>query len=157
MENEIKENKKEYFTKEQAHDFESMEVLDDKAKIYVLVLKDRFLFVKRVGKCDYKKCKNICCKFMHNINRPFFKGFGEDSEFGSMIKRRCKYLDKNGICKVWKTKRFPRACKQFPHPSDSHYWEVMDKCSFKFEILYTVYRIGERIRKEMLLNFKNQI
>ena len=146
-----------YFTKEQAHEFESMDVLDEKSKIYILMLADKFLIVKRVGRCDYKKCNSACCKIMCITNHDFFKFFGEKSEFGVVIKKRCKYLKKDGKCKVWKEKKFHGACKKFPYASDGHYWEVMDKCSFRFEILFTIYdRKGERTRKEMLLNFKNQ-
>lgn len=144
----------------------------DSPSIYILEFKDKYLIVKITGKCDYKKCKNACCKFC-SLAYPheYFEGFGEPSkDFKHLIiKKKCKFLNKNGTCQKWNKKEtkidnsigyqgritgFPRACKQFPHPDDGIYHEVMDKCTFKYEIMYTMPKVLVRTVDEMILNFQ---
>ena len=142
-------------------DFIGMEdnyCLDLKSKIYVLHFKDKFLIVKRVGKCDYKKCKSACCKFFSMDGKTYYQGFGKENEFGSIIvKVECKNLDRCGRCPLFRTRKFPRACKQFPHPSDGVYTHISDKCSFQFEVLYQINRVGKGIRDEMIRGFQEQL
>lgn len=142
--------------------------------IYLLELKDKNLIVRRIGKCDYKKCKNACCKFC-GLSYPheYFEGFGEPSKnFKNLIiKKRCKFLNKNGTCQKWNEKKsevdnsigtlgrstgFPRACEQFPHLTDEVYNEVIDKCTFKYEILFTIDKVLTRTVDEMIENFQEQ-
>lgn len=107
---------------------------------YIIVkLKDgRKLLVKRVGKCDYKKCGNACCKYVVGFGQ-FAKGFYDYKKYGSsVINKKCKHLKKNGKCDIWGTKKFPNACKQFPHPTDAHYHITYKKCGFRFKILYEI-------------------
>ena len=169
------EVEKEYVTLEIIKSCNSIKKLDVEGNVYVLTLDDKYLIVKRVGKCDYKKCKNACCKFCE-LPYPYeyWEGFGEISKNGTTIvlKKTCKFLDKNGTCKKWREsekeinysngglgikKGFPRACEQFPVLTDGVYHEVIDVCSFKYEIIMTIPNLRDKTINEMLLNFKEQI
>jgi len=153
------EAKKEYLTKEHFKEFISMDVLEFDKKIYIVNFDYKFLIVKREGICDYKKCKNACCKFVDaNYLKDYSRGFfDEKDEFGKYwLKRKCNNLSKCGKCKLWKKKGFPIECKQFPHPSDTTYWRVLDKCTFKFRILHTINKVGKGIREEMIKCFEEQ-
>ncbi len=131
--------------------------LDLNSKIYFIETNEKYLIIKRVGECDYKKCKSICCKFVCGGGNSYWEGFSKKNEFGdSIIDIRCKNLNKKGACNLFKKKGFPGACKQFPHPTDGVYRNILDKCSFKFEILYQVNKIGERFLQEMIRNFEEQ-
>jgi len=131
--------------------------LDLKSKMYMLEFKDKYLVVRRIGKCDYKKCKSVCCKFFCISGRKYNQGFGKKNEFGdTIVDVLCKNLSKDGKCLLFKTRKFPRACKQFPHSTDGVYKNIMDKCSFKFEILFQIDKMGNKIREEMIRNFKEQ-
>lgn len=119
--------------------------LINKTNLYILKYKKKTYLVDRVGICKYKKCKNACCKFFNENNLSinsykYFLNFGSKAKYGVRginFKITCKKLClENGKCKVWDKKSMPEACKQFPHPEDILYWQIMDKCSFKFRILY---------------------
>ena len=141
--------------KEDMLEFISSERLDEESKIYVVSFKNKICIVKRTGECDYKKCKSACCKFFCIGDRDYAKGFGKQNEFGkAIVDIHCKNLTKCGNCPLFNKKNFPGACKQFPHPSDSTYWHIMDKCSFKFEILYIINKVSKLVIEEMLKNFK---
>lgn len=147
----------------------------DKSNIYMLELKDKFVIVERTGKCDYKKCKNACCKFcVLAYPHEYFEGFGKigNNKRSLIMEKKCKFLEKDGTCQKWGKKSkctdptiggmgkysgFPRACEQFPHPDDSVFYEVMDVCTFKFNIIYTITKTEDLIRTEMLNNFQEQI
>lgn len=149
--------KKDILKKEDFLGLESSETLDVKSKIYMLEFKDKYIVVRRTGKCDYKKCGSACCRFICMQGHAYWDGFGKKNEFGSIIINvKCKNLKKDGSCSLFKTKKFPGACKQFPHPGDRLYQHIAEKCSFKFEVLYRINKIGDRIRKEMIENFKEQ-
>jgi len=98
--------------------------------------RDGVYLVERTGKCEPKKCKSICCKFIHwdASGKQFGTNFGTHCRKtgGTIIKIKCKHL-KNGRCNVWKKGNFPLACRQFPMLKDSHYHVVMDECTFKFK------------------------
>jgi len=112
---------------------------------YILKIKDKKYLVSRYGKCDYKKCKNACCKFISNYcggnwsdGEPvnvYIKGFA-DRMLGdhAIFKKRCNRLNRDGSCKLWKRKGFPGPCKEFPHPFDGVYIFTAPVCSFKFLI-----------------------
>lgn len=160
----------EYLKKEDFFDYKgSFIFFYEKGKEFSIVeFKDKFVIVQRVGKCDYKKCKNACCKFCSALYvKDYSRGFfdGKDSFGKDILKRKCNNLQKNGLCKLWrkkssknsiKNKGFPIACKQFPHVGDGIYWEVADVCSYKFRIVYTIKKVGEKIRKEMIKGFMEQ-
>jgi len=143
--------------KEDLLEIENYKCLETKSKMWILDLKGKYLIVKRIGKCDYKKCNSACCKFFCIDGKTYYCGFGKENEFGStVVKISCKNLSKDGKCKLFKTRKFPRACKQFPHPTDGVYKHILDKCSFKFEVLFQIDKVGDRIREEMIKNFKEQ-
>jgi len=97
---------------------------------------------KRSGKCNYKKCKAICCRFFHigtiksSQQKKYLKGFGFKiilfkGEQHIILEKPCKYLNlKTYKCKRHKTK--PACCRQFPINDDSVYQLIQKKCSYKF-------------------------
>lgn len=101
--------------------------------------KKRMLII-REGVCEPNKCKSVCCKFCHiETDSTYWANFGTKCDKGIRFEGNCKQLDcKNNKCKVWDKKEFPMACKQFPHPNDSTYWEVFNTCSFYYEKVYEV-------------------
>jgi len=107
-------------------------------KPYVVNKDNKILLIVRVGKCDPKKCNSACCKFIHLNGKEYYtnyaKGFGTRTNYGTKIRKRCKYLKRNNKCKLW-GKRLPEACRQFPHPNDKMYWLTEKKCSFKFYVI----------------------
>ncbi len=139
-------------------------------KLFVIELKDKFIIVKRVGKCNWKKCKNACCKicsagYIKDYSKGFFDG---KDDFGKyIIRKSCNNLMKDGTCKLWKkritnydsslNKGFPLACKNFPMPGDSIYWNVINVCSFKFQIIYESQKLNSKIiNQEMIKCFRSQ-
>ena len=104
-------------------------------KTWIVEYKKKFYVLERTGECDYKKCKSACCKFYHIGCRNFDKAFGEKTKFGMKIVADCVNLNKDGKCKLWGKKAFSNACKQFPHPNDSHYLVAYEYCAFRFKIL----------------------
>lgn len=125
--------------------------------IWLFNQKDKFLIVQKVGKCNPEKCNSACCKFCSaGYVTDYSKGFFEEDEFGGdILKVKCNNLKKDGKCKLW-GRKLPNACKQFPHPSDSIYWNVVDKCTFKYKILYIIHKNSTITRKEMLKCFSEQ-
>lgn len=118
--------------------------------------KKRFLVLKRTGKCEPNKCDSICCKLCSaGYITDYSKGFFDcKDDFGyDILKRKCNNLSKCGKCDLW-GKKIPNACKQFPHPSDSIYWNVIDVCTFRYEILWEIKKTSDRTRKEMIECFK---
>lgn len=138
----------------------SIKRLDVDSNMFLVELRNKFLIVKRIGKCDYKKCKNACCKFI-SLSYPhsYFEGFGKvnNQKTNVIIKKTCKFLCKTGTCNRWGKKDFPEACKQFPHVSDGTFIEIMDRCTFKYEIIYEIEKFGNNIREEMILGFKEYV
>jgi len=64
--------------------------------------------VKRVGSCDYKRCKGECCR---------------------RLKPSCEHLQPDGSCRLGNEK--PRDCKLFPLTP----WDVRNfDCSYTFEV-----------------------
>lgn len=103
---------------------------------YIIPIDGRKFLILREGKCDYKKCKNVCCKFfLINGNYKFAGCFFDKIKMGHILKKKCRFLRKNGKCKVWKTGLFPEACRQFPHPNDNHFKLIQDKCTIRFKII----------------------
>ena len=105
----------------------------------VVKYEDKRYILRRLGKCDYKKCKNACCKFIcagSKYQRDYFLGFGKKSPCGNgvIINKRCSRLTRKGECPLFDKKRFPVACKQFPLPLDEVYHIVYNKCGFRFKI-----------------------
>lgn len=153
-----------YLTKEHLLDLDGSEWIDIGNKniaenLHMIALKDKYLLVKREGKCDSTKCGSICCKFIELGSREYSKGFSNvTNEFGSnILNKRCGNLDKCGKCKLWKKKGFPIACVQFPHPTDKTYMHIMDRCTFKFKILFEMDRPKIlQTRKEMIKCFEEQ-
>lgn len=102
--------------------------------IYIVTLKDKRRFlIQRTGKCNSKKCDSICCKFIHS-NGWGYGNFGKKKEFGSRIDIICNYLTKDGKCKVWNKKEFDAPCRYFPVLDDRAYWDIINVCTFKFNI-----------------------
>jgi len=132
----VTEVKNKTLTKKQLLDGE-LDYIIKKTKGYTYLFKhkNKLHYVKRVGKCEPKKCKSACCKFI-NLQYPstYLEQFGTKSCKGTRINVKCSQLS-NNKCALWNSKKFPGACKQFPHPTDNVYIEVMDVCTFKFEIL----------------------
>lgn len=103
--------------------------------------KKRILIVRK-GKCEPNNCKSACCKFINletSSDKDYFNNFGTKCEGGRRIENICNKLNcKKNTCNIWKTDKFPNACKQFPHPHDRTYWTIFSKCSFYFEKLYEI-------------------
>ncbi len=109
---------------------------------YIYEYKNKQYLVQRVGECKPKKCKSACCKFMHTeYNLDYTKNFGKLTKSGVILPLICSQLNtKCDTCKLW-DKKLPKVCNQFPHPSDRVYYEVYDKCSFKFKILFELKKL----------------
>lgn len=151
-----------------------IERLDLEGYVYLIEFDDRFIIAKRTGKCDFKKCKNACCKFCSfKHQHEYFEGFGDYCKKSNsiIIKKTCKFLSKDGTCQKWgktqgeqektgsangRISGFPRACEQFPHISDEVFWRVMEVCGFKYEKILTLPKFGQKRIDEMILNFKEQ-
>lgn len=92
----------------------------------------------RSGKCN--GCGE-CCKFMiMRLNNQeewldYAKNFGKVvyiNGFAELIMPiKCKHLDNNNKCKIYKTRSEP--CRQFPHITDTTWHYVKDKCGYKFK------------------------
>lgn len=98
---------------------------------------------ERSGKCDYKKCGALCCKFGvvgwidDNAQEKYWRALGFKIKTMDGIRlimhdHPCKQLDLKTLkCKMHKNKPVP--CRQFPMPSDSVYKLSRNKCSYKFK------------------------
>jgi hypothetical protein len=94
-------------------------------------------YLKRIGKCNPRRCGAACCRFFHCRQYQYaryFAGFMDakikaDGKGGAFINRPCKFL-KNNRCTRWKKRPVP--CYQFPIPSDEVYKQVKGKCSYRF-------------------------
>ena len=117
----------------------------------VLKINKKYYLIKRIGKCEYKKCKALCCKFICNgASWGFVGNFGKKTKLDNMIiKIKCNNILKNNKCKLFNTDKFPKPCQHFPHPTDAHYQEIADKCFFKFKIIGIVkdFNKGEKEEK----------
>ncbi len=94
--------------------------------------------IERIGKCDYQKCGNACCKFIYiGGSSSYWKGFGKINQItkGIVIKKKCSRLNRNGRCDLFGRKKFSGECKQFPHSHDEVYHIVYNKCGFRFKII----------------------
>ena len=102
---------------------------------YKVYRKGKEYIITRKGKCKPEKCGAICCKFISIEGAKFNKGFGKMSANSGtiIIDKKCKFL-KNNRCSIFGKKDFPRACGQFPNPTDRHYWHVFGKCTFWFDV-----------------------
>ena len=125
--------------------------VEDKIYIATNNKTDEQFMVERRGVCEYKKCKNACCKFIHESLGPKDSGydfhinfFDKGKRSGITMAKTCCQLGDKGLCNVWDKKKFPKPCKDFPHPNDQHYWEVSDVCSFYFVKLYKLKAMGKR-------------
>ena len=100
--------------------------------------KGKKVMIMREGKCESQKCGSACCKFVHLQNsNPYYDNFGEKGKFGTKLNLNCKNLcSSSGNCNVFKTKKLPKACSQFPNINDLMYWEVFDVCSYRFRAIY---------------------
>ena len=97
----------------------------------------------RKGKCDFRKCKAICCRF--TVTGPFAKeayvqyiknmGYKVETIDGKrygIMEKPCRHLDlKTYKCKIHHRKPIP--CRHFPIPSDVVYKKVRKVCSFFFD------------------------
>ena len=116
-----------------------IEILSCENYIYIYKFRKIKYLVQRIGTCDTNKCKGACCRFVSYSGGKeyleYARNFGTKGKNSIKIHVKCSKLSSKSLCSCWKTKEFPTACKQFPHPDDSTYHEVMDKCTFKFKIL----------------------
>ncbi len=163
----------EKLTIEEIRNVKSRKHIYPEKNIYLVEFDGYFKIVKRVGKCNYKKCKNACCKFLtFTYPHEYYEGFGKISENQKkiIINKKCKFLDSCGKCTKWgekssevdysngfqgRTKGFPRACEQFPHIDDCLYNEVADKCSFEWEVIHKIKKFfTDDVREEMIMSFK---
>lgn len=107
----------------------------------------------RKGKCDYKKCKAACCRFMlisadslaEGI-KGYWKGHGFDLIYMNgkamwLKDSPCTHLDlKTYKCKLQKNK--PIICQQFPIPHDAVYKKVIKVCSYRFPKEQKIMKMG---------------
>ena len=162
-----------YLNKEDCRNFLNYQLwfCEKKEEIGLFETKEKYIVIRKTGNCDYKICKNACCKicsagYVKDYSRGFFD---KVDEFGKdVLIKKCNNLQKDHTCKLWgkrstkdssTNKGFPLACNQFPPPSDSIYWNVIDVCSLKFEILWKLkkFNSSEKYIKEMIKNFKEII
>ena len=109
---------------------------------YIVSIQTTNYHIKRIGKCEPTKCDSACCKVLSFNIKPgtdwssYINGFA-DKRIGdhALISKTCCQLRKNGKCGIWKLKKFPGECEQFPHPTDGVYIAVLPVCSFKFKIV----------------------
>lgn len=114
----------------------SVRIISEDMSVYVLEIESKSYILQRVGDCDYKKCGSVCCKFVHfSGGHRFFDNFLDKTQYGHIIKKRCKYLKRSGKCNIWKHKRRPGACKQFPVLLDHHHVHIYNKCTIKFKVV----------------------
>lgn len=110
---------------------------------YILRIDGKKYVVSREGTCKPKNCDSACCRIisirMETGINVYLRGF-IDRQVGTsgIINRRCKNLSRAGSCVIWKNKRFPLECEQFPHPSDGVYLAVASVCTFRFVITEVV-------------------
>jgi len=123
-------------TKKELEGIKDIRVISGKDKIYKLSLADNSNWiVARKGKCDGKACKAACCKFFCiDSKNQYYAGFGSKTKLGVKVDVKCSYLCRNK-CSRW-GRHLPEACRQFPHPTDSTYHEVVEVCTFWFDKLY---------------------
>jgi len=111
---------------------------------YKLSINGKKYLVTKHGKCKPKKCNSECCKVISNHlgihcdGEPIYNylsGF-TDRKLGeyALTYRRCKKLNRKGLCSIWKKKNFPDPCEEFPNPNDGVYVAVLPRCSFYFII-----------------------
>ncbi len=103
--------------------------------VCILTYKNKEYLIKRIGKCDYKKCNSACCRFMHFHGSKFHGCFLEKSCNGYILKKNCKNLMRSGRCRIFKKNEWPPACKNFPVLLDPHHAVIYKKCSFKFKVI----------------------
>ena len=111
---------------------------------YELEYNGKKYLVRRDGNCEPDVCGSACCKFKSDYGLTenqikYHLGFGEKTKFEGCVNYNiiCKHLsNKLNKCKLWDSDEFPEACRQFPHPIDSTYWNIHNKCKFKFVIMY---------------------
>jgi hypothetical protein len=77
-------------------------------------------------KCDINKCKSWCCKgffikieIKDNEMKKYLEYHNVEIIKGRLvIPLRCKYLDENGKCKIYYSRKRPKMCKEeFCHDS----------------------------------------
>jgi len=116
----------------------NLHILGMNVNLYGLDYKGKKYLVVREGFCDPKKCNSACCKLVcfndNEKKKSYWKNFFDEGKFAFILKRKCKMLKRNGLCKLW-GKNLPGACQQFPHPEDAVYLENSDKCSFQFRLI----------------------
>jgi hypothetical protein len=104
---------------------------------YLVRWGERELIVLRRGNCDYAPCNASCCSILclRSPWTPYISGFAEKGLASPVVRIACRHLLHDMTCSRWNQAEYPENCKHFPTPGDPMYLEVMDRCSFHFEIV----------------------
>jgi hypothetical protein len=99
--------------------------------------RDQELIVARVGRCEYLSCKAMCCSMLC-LKGPwtsYIAGFADQGRASPLVRIPCRFLQADLTCLRWNLSDFPENCRSFPAPGDPMYLEVMEQCSFAFELV----------------------
>jgi hypothetical protein len=104
---------------------------------YLVRWQEREFIVLRRGNCDYFPCKASCCSILclRGPWTPYISGFAEQGLASPVVRIACRNLLQDWTCSRWNGAEYPENCQHFPTPGDPMYLEVMDRCSFHFEIV----------------------
>ena len=109
----------------------------------------------KTGKCDYKECGSLCCRFFlienitaHTPNdqidrRCYYWSVTKrariaklDGYLYALGEHNCGQLEDDGTCRVYKER--PNECKQWPTMRDNMHELIKDKCTIKITGVHQV-------------------
>ncbi|MFW6357372.1 MAG: hypothetical protein ACOC0K_01425 [bacterium] len=104
---------------------------------YVIEHHETRYLVQRKGFCDFLRCEAACCQMLCLKCKwnAYLEGFAVKGKHSPLIANPCKYLERDLSCSRWSGPDYPSICKSFPVPGDAMYLEVMDRCTFYFQMI----------------------
>ena len=117
-----------------------LEVFSEEESTYLVEQGGNEHLIRRMGECRPERCRSACCRMLclSGMFSSYLEGFAEMGETAPVVRMHCKFLDADYLCLRWARHDFPKACSDFPSPGDKMYLEVMDTCSFFFEMVENV-------------------
>jgi hypothetical protein len=104
---------------------------------YLVRWRDQEMIVAKRGRCEYLRCKAMCCSMLC-LRGPwtsYLSGFAVRGLASPLVRIPCRFLDHDLTCRRWDSTDFPENCRNFPVPGDPMYLEVMERCAFFFELV----------------------